>query len=460
MERIRWLAIALCACSTPPPTAANAAPRAPIAPHFDPLPENLLESDLEQISLRGLPAHSTVSIVAERPVTAPAMFGGARHLHRAQATFVVGDSGELALASARPEPGSSYRGADLRGLFWSMAETADAAPDGWTDDQVHLTARAGDRELAHTTLTLRSAAPDVAVTPADADLPGAFLARRPGAGKQPVVILLGGSEGGDSFARRMAPQLASRGYAVLGLPYYAPAFGAPSKLAGLPSAFIDIPVDRLERARAWLARQPGVDADRLALYGVSKGAEFALIAATRFPWIRAVIAIVPSDVVWEGWGIPGAAPGTRSSFAWRGEPLPFVPYDDMAGEFAKAQRGERVALRIPQDRGRAKHPEAVARARIPIEQFKGALLLAGGGDDQVWASAEMTVSLASRRGTLPTTPLVFPAAGHVLSGDGWAPLTGLEKAPFAVGGTAEANAHAQVIVWRETLAFLARSLGK
>lgn len=458
MQRLLALAIALSACSAPPSNPPAAAAHAPAAPQFDPLPANALTSDLEQISLRGLPASSTVELVSERVVAAPVIFGGARSLYRAHASYRVGADGVLALATTAPVPGGSYEGADLRGLFWSMVATEAPIPDGWTDEQVHLTARAGERELAHTTMTIRRARPDIALTPAGAELPGAVLAKLPGTTPRPAIILLGGSEGGDWFAREMAPRLASRGYAVLGLPYYAPPYGAP--LAGLPSAFTDIPVERLEQARAWLAHQPDVDVDHLALYGVSKGAEFALIAATRFPWITAVVAIVPTDVVWEGWGVPGAKAATRSSFAWRGEPLPFVPYDDLPGELAKLQRGERANLRRAQDEGRAKHPETVAKARIPIEQFKGALLVAGAGDDQVWASGDMTANIARTRGALPTTTLIFPAAGHLLSGDGWAPTTASAKSPFATGGTAVGNAHAQAAVWRETLAFLARSLGK
>lgn len=38
--------------------------------------------------------------------------------------------------------------------------------------------------------------------------------------------------------------------------------------------------------------------------------EFALLATSRMPWIRAVVAIVASDVVWEGWG-SGVAGGAR-----------------------------------------------------------------------------------------------------------------------------------------------------
>jgi hypothetical protein len=164
--------------------------------------------------------------------------------------------------------------------------------------------------------------------------------------------------------------------------------------------------------------------------------------------------------VWEGWGIPGQQPGTRSSFAWRGEPLPFVPYKDFAAELALLGSGTRAHLRRPQDGGRAAHPGAVAKARIPIERYRGAVLVAGGADDQVWDSGSMAGNIARSRAAagLDTTALIFSDAGHVLAGDGWSPTTPLETGMFAFGGTPAGNARAQATVWRETLAFLARTL--
>lgn len=117
--------------------------------------------------------------------------------------------------------------------------------------------------------------------------------------------MLGGSEGGSIAAHTSAPLLASQGYAVLGLPSYSPpSWGPegmkPAELPSRPNSFSNIEVSRLQQARDWLAQQPEVDASRIAVYGVSKGAEFALAAASRMDWIKAV---VPSNVIWEGWGI-------------------------------------------------------------------------------------------------------------------------------------------------------------
>jgi dienelactone hydrolase len=470
------LAVLASACGASPPTAPTPptpptpptapTPRTPTtasgAPRFELSATEVLAGDDAQIALRGFAPGSEVELAAERPVRQYTGPTPSRALYRSHARFRVAADGTLALASAAPLSGT-YAGADLRGLFWSMTPTEDPIADGWPDDRVQLTATQAGRVAARATLTLRRSGPDVEITPVGAALPGAMLARLPGAARRPAIIVLGGSEGGDWTAREMAPRLASRGYAVLGLPYYAPVYGGPARadLAGLPGAFVDIPVDRLDQARAWLRQAPGVDADHVAIWGASKGAEFALLAATHLPWVTAVVAIVPSDVVWEGWGAPGQAPGTRSSFSWRGEPLPFVPYANAEAEFARIGSGTQANLRRMQDNGRAAHPDAAVTARIPVERYRGPLLVAGAGDDQVWASGIMATNIARSRTAagLATTTLIYPGAGHTLGGDGWSPTTMTNAGVFAFGGTPAANARAQAAVWHEVLTFLARTLG-
>ena len=442
--------------------AARTAPARAIAPHFALSATDVRSGDDVEIALAGFTPGSEIEVTAERPVRQYLAMPPNRKLFRAHARFRVAPDGTLALATAAPLSGT-YDGADLRGLFWSMTPTDDPVAEAWPDERVELTAAQAGHIAARASLTLRHASPGLEVTAAGATLPGATLTRLPGPQRRPAIIVLGGSEGNDWAARDLAPRLASHGYAVLGLPYYAPSYGdAPrADLATLPSAFVDIPVDRLDQARAWLRQASGVDGDHIAIWGVSKGAEFALLAAAHLPWVTATVAIVPSDVVWEGWGAPDQAPGTRSSFAWRGEPLAFVPYANAEQEFARIGTGTQVSFRRMQDNGRAAHPETVAAARIPIERYHGALLVAGGGDDQTWDSGTMAGNVARTRAAagLATTALIYPEAGHALGGDGWAPTTMINAGIFAFGGTPAANARAQAAVWREVLAFFARTLG-
>jgi dienelactone hydrolase len=420
--------------------------------HIEPAQPILVGEPLA-IRLDGLPADKNVTLTAERTLEAPNR-DGTKVLYRSQVVFSA-PQGSLDLATAKPLAGS-YTDADIRGLFWSMAPVAGGEVGTLQPLHVKLTASADGRELTTTTVEFIDSLPQVKVEQVK-EFPGAVFATLPGSSRRPAIILLGGSEGGARVAQR-SPSWASRGFAVLGLPYYSPGSGE-REIPELPAAFADIAVDRLNAAFEWLKQRPEVDASRVALVGGSKGAEFALIAASRFKWITSVVANVPSDVVWEGWG-PGVEPGTRSSFSLDGKPLPFVPYIGFAEEFEGYRTGRDVKMRRFQDRGRAANPVAAVKARIEVERFRGPLMVVGGHDDQVWASGMMAQNIAERRAAagLETVALIFPEAGHALSGNGWMPTTQYNAGPNKSGGTPQANAAAQARAFPETIAFLKRTL--
>jgi hypothetical protein len=420
--------------------------------------EPVLAGGIQVIQLQGLQPGAEVLVQATRQV---AEFTGGQRSYRAEARFKADAQGRVDLGQAVPTAGS-YSRADLRGLFWSM-QPAPAGTVAPAPGQVELQARTPEgRVLATHQVQLLSSLPGVQQRPAEG-LAGAVFASPPGSGRRPALILLGGSEGGSAITRD-APAWASRGYAVLALPYYSPAGWSasgptPAELPSLPGAFADIPVDRLETAHAWLAAQPEVDAARIGVIGTSKGAEFALLAAARMPWIRAVAALVPSDVVWEGWG-PGVQPDTRSSFSWKGQPLPYVPYLDFDKEFMGFATGTDVKIRRPQDKGRAANPARVPAARIPVESIAAPVFLAGAHDDQIWDSGSMALAIAATRAKtgLPTETLVYRDAGHFLGGTGWSPTTQYNAGPMKSGGTPEATALAQAEVHARLVGFMQRSL--
>ena len=199
-------------------------------------------------------------------------------------------------------------------------------------------------------------------------LPGSFLTLPKGNGPFPAIIVLGGSEGSDSAARDFTERFVPEGYAVLGLPYYSPREGQKGHIPGLPNAFQEIAVDQLVTARDWLRARSDIRSDDIAIYGVSKGAEMALLAGSLIDGFAAIAAIVPSDVVWEGWG----SSRTTSSFSWRGEALPFVPYQGMGEEFANPTGPDgRPRLRFPHDKGRNANPDRVVNARIAVVKRDG-----------------------------------------------------------------------------------------
>ena len=410
------------------------------------------------IKLDGLPASSEIVISAERPVSEWGAPPDKRVVYRSEAKFKTDAAGKLDLASANPVSGS-YKLADTRGLFWSMKAMPAAAENDWKSSEVRFIAKVADKQIASATLELMNALPEVKTEKVD-KFPGALFASLPGA-KRPAIILLGGSEGG-SLVTRGAAQLASYGFNVLALPYYSPPSWPTFKaeLPELPAAFADIPVERLNEARDWLAAHSEVDATRIAIHGTSKGAEFALLAGVHLPWATSIVAIVPTDVVWEGWG-NGVEPAKHASFALNGKPLPFVPYVEFQQEFMGFQTGEAVHIRRPQDKGRAANPAAAVAARIPVERIKVPLMVIGGQDDQVWASGMMAQNIAERRveAKLDTVSLIYTDAGHALSGTGFNPTTAYNSGPSKMGGTPEGNARAQADAWPKTIAFLKRTLG-
>ena len=58
--------------------------------------------------------------------------------------------------------------------------------------------------------------------------------------------------------------------------------------------------------------------ERVGVIGTSRGGELVLLLGATFPQVVAVVANVPSHVVWR-------RGGTRSAWTYRGEPLPAVP---------------------------------------------------------------------------------------------------------------------------------------
>lgn len=419
----------------------------------------VLDGEPVRIVAEGLRGGETVTIVAKRWFAPLSASNPAPRRFASEIRIRADERGRIDLDTMAPASGS-YEGVDPRGLFWSMAAQDDegVAQAGADTATVDLRLSREHADPLTATVRLIAALPGVATTKVE-ELPGAVFARLPGEAKRPALILLGGSEGGASIAEAAAP-FASHGFAVLALPYFSPADGdGELELPALPEGMIEHPIESLDRAQAWLARRDEVDASRIAIHGTSLGASFALLAAVHLDWVDAVVANVPADVVYDGWG-PGIAEGERSSFSLRGEPLPFVPLLGYEDEIARSAKGLDVRVRRPHERGRAARPDLAAKARIPVERIRGAVMLIGAYDDQMWPSGMAAQNLAERRleAGRPATSLIFPDAGHPLYDTGYAPTTQFNRKSRQVGGTPESNARAQAQAWRKTLEFLAREL--
>lgn len=412
----------------------------------------VLQGQPVAVRLAGVAPGQAVEISAERRFGRPEPT-----VWRSSAGFTANNRGQIDLTT-HAATGGTYQGVDAAGLFWSMTPTAVPAPADWMSGVVRLTATVNGQVIATGATRLVGA---LATVEAEAipGFPAAQLYRLPGGTPRPVIVVLHGADGGTGASNRFGRKLASLGYAVVGLPYYSAdwaEFGPPKEIPGLPGSFIDIRIDQIAELRDWLRTRPDVDANRIALFGGSKGAEFALIAASQYDWITSVVAFAPSDLVWEGWGLETfEAEGTRSSFSYQGQALPFMPYVGFS-EGLLAGPGKADLLKIHED-GRTAHPDRESAARIRVEDYPGSVMLVAGDADREWRSGRMARNVAASRAAagLETTLLIYPEAGHDVGGDGWAPTAG-EVARG--GGSAEANARAQADAWPRVLAFLEQTL--
>jgi dienelactone hydrolase len=267
---------------------------------------------------------------------------------------------------------------------------------------------------------------------------------RPRAG----VLVLGGSEGG--FPSDVAGLLAAEGFICLALAY----FGA----VGVPRRLVEIPLEYVDTAFAWLREHPLVMNSRLGVLGISKGAELALLAAASFPdAVGAVVAYSPSSVVFPGIGVAGGG-SRRSSWSHRNEPVPFVPYPP-AVRPSLSLRGFSV---VPIYRTALDNVDAVAVAAIPIERSRAPILLISGDEDRMWPAAQMAEMLKARltdvgRGD-QVIHLRYPRAGHGLAP--WMPTVGsrLGSLLYDLGGHRSGNRAAVRDAWGKAVSFLRDNL--
>ena len=226
---------------------------------------------------------------------------------RSTATFEADDSGAIDLSTQSPTTGD-YQGIDRMGLFWSM-RAEGVTPPVLTAESDRYQLEVGDDILYFERLY---AAPGVVREEVrGGGLTGVFY--RPSVkGPHPAILALNGSDGGVN--EPAAALLASHGYATLSLAYFN--YGA------LQPDLHRIPLEYFETAIEWLKKHIDVDADRIAVRGVSRGGELALLLGSRFPDLRAVLALVPSSVAW-GSISENEERMNQPSWTYRSQPIAF-----------------------------------------------------------------------------------------------------------------------------------------
>lgn len=275
---------------------------------------------------------------------------------------------------------------------------------------------------------------------------GNFFPPLASSGAHPAVLLLGGSEGGlGGGAHQMALALQEEGFAVLHLAY----FGAP----GQTDALERIPLELFDKGLEWLKEQPGVDPAQIAVMGASKGAEAALLVASRRPDLKAVVAGMPTSVAWNGvnWGSGGQS--EHASWTAGGRELATMPF----GDWNQAE-GIISVYRAVEDPAQQ---SAAARAAIPIERARAAVLLVCGEAETMWPACPMARQVAARsaaRSGPPVTVVAYEDAGHFVFGPPIARDHTFYPRLGEYGGSADGNAAARADGWPRVVSFLKRAV--
>ncbi len=300
---------------------------------------------------------------------------------------------------------------------------------------------AGGRQVASTVQQRSLAEPGVTTTTfrtSDHGFDGVFARPTDTTNRKPAVLLLGGSEGGNSQILD-AQLLAAHGVPALALAYFNPP-SRPTEFPDLPEDLKDIPLEYFRTALEWLAAQPGVDPRHVRVDGGSRGSEAALLSAITFPnLVDGVAALVPTNAARSALvAVDGRsrADPDHSPWTFRGHE---IPWTDQAGVDASDRPG----------------------ALFAVEKIHGPVLLLCGGQDQLWASCPFSQQIDSRltRASFrfPHQLLSYPDGGHFVSLAANVPYVPDPNGLPVYGSTEQANPLASADAWPKTVAFLQSS---
>ncbi|NXP17835.1 ACNT2 acyltransferase, partial [Scytalopus superciliaris] len=257
-----------------------------------------------------------------------------------------------------------------------------------------------------------------------------------GPGPFPGVIDMFGGAGG--LIEFRAGLLASRGFAVLALAFFA--------YDDLPRVLTQLDLEYFEEATDRLLRHPKVRGPGVGVVGVSKGAEVALAMASFLPrvaatvWINGTSFLHGTPLVYGAVTIP---------------PIPYHPERSLLTDTgAMDNRAVYGDPRAPAHRASA----------IPVENVRGKVLFVVGEADRNFDSKLFAELALARMPAGSGRILASPGAGHLIEPPG-SPLCSASTIrsaprPLAWGGQAQPHARAQEHSWGEIVRFLEQQLGR
>lgn len=213
--------------------------------------------------------------------------------------------------------------------------------------------------------------------------------------KRPAIIVLSGSDGRIEKAQNIAQLLASHGFTTIAVAYFG--------LEGLSPYLERIPLELIGEVLDYLKESPYVDKQRIGMYGRSKGAEFALLAASRYSDIKCLVLNSPSHLCLEG--IKKWRNSKTSSWTYKGREVSYHPF--LWRDFFR-RRFMKKPLRALD-----------SHSFIPAANVQGALLLLASKSDEIWDAyqsvLEIKKQLQSKNFKYPYQTAFYENCGHMMT---------------------------------------------
>ncbi|QEI05003.1 palmitoyl-CoA hydrolase [Pigmentiphaga aceris] len=431
-------------------------------------------TEFSSFSLRVDPAHARIDVPRQitvdglnpgETVTIAAVTLRAGTPWQSTASFVADAQGHIDLTRDAPIAGD-YAGVSPMGLIWSQSLLDPKVGNGrvlFNDDMfagLDTTLTATRQSGSTATASLHQQLATDGVTRREVREEGLVgtLFLPAGPGPHPAVVIVNGSGGGINEPR--AALYASQGYAAFALGYF--------KAPGLSDYISNTPLEYFETALNWVHRTLKPLHGFVALSGQSRGGELVLLLGSMFSeLVSAVIGYVPGAVVHGAQSACDPATG-RDGPAWlyRGEIVPHVWQNNRTATWAALNEvdADGVSRRHAEAVSTALNdPDAVARARIRVENIRGPVMLLSGTDDAAWPSSRYSRMVRERLAEVqhpyPVGYVDVDGAGHSILFP-YVPTTQLSF-PHPVsgristsGGTPANNAHADEASWAAVQKFL------
>ncbi|MEJ5995423.1 acyl-CoA thioester hydrolase/BAAT C-terminal domain-containing protein [Pedobacter sp. Du54] len=192
---------------------------------------------------------------------------------------------------------------------------------------------------------------------------------------QPLVVGLGGSEGGNAWAsnywQKTREEFLTKGYAFLAIGYF--------NCIGTPKILDKIAIDEVYQAIATAKKNAKINPTKIAVIGGSRGADLALLLGSYYNDISCVIGMSSSHAVFPG----HTQEFDTSCWTFKGIELPFIPVNEDAVPFL-LKRDLRSAFEAM-----LKDTLAEQKALIKIERIKGPILLMSATKDEIIPAVAM-----------------------------------------------------------------------